>query len=204
MPPFACQFRIYNGKDMNFILIVGPPAVGKMTVGQAIQEKLGYRLFHNHHSIELALQFFDYGDPEFGAINEGIRQLVFETVASSERLPGFIFTLVWGFDLQEDWDYVAALKERFTARGWRFFIVELFAPLDVRLDRNRTPNRLQHKPSKRDVERSERSLHELGKHQLNTDGKALTGPNYLRLDNADLSPEVCAQRIIEAFDLLRD
>jgi ATP-dependent Lon protease len=43
------------------LLIVGPPAVGKMSVGQAITERTGLRLFHNHISIELALRYFDYG-----------------------------------------------------------------------------------------------------------------------------------------------
>jgi ATP-dependent Lon protease len=38
------------------LFVVGPPAVGKMSVGQAIAERTGLRLFHNHISIELALR----------------------------------------------------------------------------------------------------------------------------------------------------
>ncbi|MEL7221843.1 MAG: hypothetical protein AAGJ93_11020 [Bacteroidota bacterium] len=53
---------------MNFLLLTGPPAVGKMTVGQAISKQLGYPLFHNHHSIELTLELFSWGTPEFRAI----------------------------------------------------------------------------------------------------------------------------------------
>jgi shikimate kinase len=33
---------------MNFIVIFGPPAVGKMTVGQELARLTGYKLFHNH------------------------------------------------------------------------------------------------------------------------------------------------------------
>lgn len=36
------------------LLVVGPPAVGKMSVGQAITERTGLRLFHNI-AIEFAL-----------------------------------------------------------------------------------------------------------------------------------------------------
>jgi hypothetical protein len=47
------------------LFVVGPPAVGKMSVGQAVTERAGLRLFHNHISIELALRYFDYGTPAF-------------------------------------------------------------------------------------------------------------------------------------------
>jgi broad-specificity NMP kinase len=57
---------------MNFILIAGPPAVGKMTVGQCLASKLDYKLFHNHQSIDHTLQYFDWGTPEFKELNEGL------------------------------------------------------------------------------------------------------------------------------------
>ena len=44
---------------MNFIIIYGPAAVGKMTVGKELSKLTGYKLFHNHMSIEFVLQFFD-------------------------------------------------------------------------------------------------------------------------------------------------
>lgn len=51
------------------LFLVGPSAVGKMSVGQAITERTGLRLFHNHISIELALRYFDVlarcGTPRF-------------------------------------------------------------------------------------------------------------------------------------------
>ncbi|GAA0433130.1 hypothetical protein Aca07nite_02490 [Actinoplanes capillaceus] len=34
------------------LFIVGPPAVGKMTVGERIAARTGLRLFHNHLAIE--------------------------------------------------------------------------------------------------------------------------------------------------------
>jgi ATP-dependent Lon protease len=41
------------------LFVVGPPAVGKMSVGQTIADRTGLRLFHNHIAIELALRYFD-------------------------------------------------------------------------------------------------------------------------------------------------
>ena len=86
---------------MNLVFLLGSPAVGKMTVGQALAKQLAYKLLHNHHSIELALSFFGHGSPEFKAINEGVRNLIFETCAKSKNLDGLIFTLVMAYNLQE-------------------------------------------------------------------------------------------------------
>lgn len=185
---------------MNFFLILGPSAVGKMTVGQALAKRLDYKLFHNHHSIDFALQFFDHGEKEFRNINEGIRQLVFKNVAQSQSLKGFIFTLVMAFDLQEDIDYMVNLKKIFSENGWNCFTVELYAQQSIRIERNDSPNRLKHKVSKRDVQRSLDFLKQADeKYQLNTNPANLTADNYLWIDNSNLSPEEVVNKIIEKF-----
>lgn len=187
---------------MNFILITGPPAVGKMTVGQQLAEKLDYQLFHNHLSIELALSLFPYGSEEFNTINQGIRDLVFKTVAASENLKGLIFTLVWAFDDEEDWEYVRDIKKHFASYNWNFYFVELYAPLDIRLDRNQTPNRLTQKASKRDVESSARGIREMeAAFQMNTDGSGIGESHYIWIDNAGLSAKAVADRVIDNFGL---
>ncbi len=38
---------------MNLIMIFGPQAVGKMTVGQELEKITGLKLFHNHMTIDL-------------------------------------------------------------------------------------------------------------------------------------------------------
>ncbi len=68
-----------------FILIFGPPAVGKMTVGFALAKRTGLKLFHNHMTIELVLNFFGWGDPHFRLSGE-FRRRIFEEVASSDLL----------------------------------------------------------------------------------------------------------------------
>lgn len=187
---------------MNLFFIIGPPAVGKMTVGRALAQRLDYRLFHNHHSIELALELFDYGDPEFKAINEGIRQLVFDTCAKSKQLKGFIFTIVWAFNEQEDWDYMKAIQGKFETNGWKTHFVELLAPLEVRLQRNSQPDRLEHKPSKRNLEHSSSSMVRFeDRYQMNSKPGQLQETNYLRIDNTDKSPEAVVDALVEAFRL---
>ena len=77
---------------MKFIVIFGPPAVGKMTVGYELAKLTGFRLFHNHMTIELVLNFFDYEQPQFHTLVAEFRKRIFEEVAASD-LTGLIFIL---------------------------------------------------------------------------------------------------------------
>jgi shikimate kinase len=72
---------------MDLLFVVGPPAVGKMTVGKEIADRTGLRLFHNHMMIEPVLHFFDYEDPAFGRLVEEFRIRIFEEVAASDLSP---------------------------------------------------------------------------------------------------------------------
>jgi shikimate kinase len=45
---------------MKLIVIFGPQAVGKMTVGHELEKITNLKLFHNHMPIELISPFFDY------------------------------------------------------------------------------------------------------------------------------------------------
>jgi len=174
-----------------------------MSVGQAIAERTGLRLFHNHISIEVALRYFDYGTPAFSRLNDAIRRRVIEEVAASD-LPGLVFTFVWAFDLPEDEAFVEDYARPFRERGARVLFVELEASLDERLRRNECVSRLAEKPSKRDVEASRRGLLEIdAQYQLNSGGKFDDRPDYLRIDNTLLAPGEVAERVIEHFGLPR-
>ena len=185
------------------LYIVGPPAVGKMSVGQAIAERTGLRLFHNHISIELALRYFEYGTPAFRRISDEVRRRVIEEVAASD-LPGLVFTFVWAFNVPEDQASVDEYALPFRARGGRVLFVELEATQAERLKRNAGVSRLAEKPSKRDLEASRRRLLEAdARYQLNSGGKFDARPDYLRLNNTLLTPGEAAERVIEHFGLPR-
>lgn len=180
---------------MKLVLIIGSGAVGKMTVGQALMRKTKLRLFHNHMTIEPVLEIF--GGYNGVAINR-LRQVVFEEFVKTD-LEGLIFTYMWDFSRQSEWDYVMNLSKLFEDNGAETYCVELIAPREIRLERNKTENRLKNKPSKRDLEFS-------ASHILNEDAYRLVSyegevpfENYLRIDNSDLSPDAAADMIIERF-----
>jgi hypothetical protein len=183
------------------VFLLGPPAVGKMTVGHALARRTGFRLFHNHHTIELVLEFFPYGTPPFNRLVGEFRRRIFEEVAASD-LPGLIFTYVWAFDQASDTASVEGIAATFAARGSRVLYVELQATQEERLRRNETEFRLAHKASKRDLAASRQRLLEAdAAYELSSGDRFAGRDDYLRIDNTLLSPEEVAERIIAHFGL---
>ena len=189
--------------DRTLVVIFGPPAVGKMTVGHELAARTGLRLFHNHQTIELVLGFFPFGSPPFRRLVQEFRRRIFEEVAASP-LPGLIFTYVWAFDLASEEDAVAALVAPFAERNARIVYVELAATQEERLRRNETEFRLAQKPSKRDVAASrQRLLENDAEHQLSSGGRFDGRADYLRIDNTALTAVEAAERIVGHFGLPR-
>jgi len=156
------------------------------------------RLFHNHMSIELVLEVFGRYDRR--AI-EDVREAVFKAFAKSD-CDGMIFTYMWAFNYQEDWDYIEHVKQIFAPYGTQFYYVELTAPQQVRLERNATENRLQHKPSKRDIEVSNaRLVRDDQRYRCESLPGEIPFENYMKIDNTNLAPEMAAQMIRERFSL---
>ncbi|PGM52678.1 AAA family ATPase [Bacillus sp. AFS053548] len=186
---------------MKFVLVFGPQAVGKMTVGQELEKITDLKLFHNHMTIDLVSKFFDYGTKEGSRLVNLFRNEIFEEVSKS-NLYGIIFTYVWALDHKSDWEYVENVCTIFESKGATTYFVELEAELDERLARNKTPHRLEHKPTKRDIEWSENNLMKtMEKFRLNSIEGEIQKENYLKINNTNMSAEEVAILIKEGFAL---
>lgn len=185
----------------NFVLIIGPQAVGKMTVGQELAKLTGYKLFYNHMTIEMVRLIFDYDKKAYQKMNQLIRYEVFKEFAKSNE-KGIIFTGC--FDFGNDFEKEKAETDKWMSLFEESYVIELETSLEERLKRNKTANRLEHKASKRDLEWSENDLlKSMEKHKLNSDlgeGEKIF-KNYLKIVNTDISAENVARMIKEKFDL---
>lgn len=186
---------------MKLVIIFGPHAVGKMTVGQALCRITDLELFHNHMTIEPVCGLFKNHPAERSRLTDLFRREIFEAYVKTDE-PGMVFTYMWAFDQQADWDYVAQVEELFLSHGAQVYFVELEADYDLRIERNKTENRLNNKPSKRDIAWSEGMFRRLEeKYRLNSLPGELIRPHYLRIDNTNLSPEEAAEMIKYHFSL---
>lgn len=179
---------------MKLVLIVGAGAVGKMTVGQELMKITDLKLFHNHMMIEPVIDIFGYfkGDTILK-----LREIIFDDFVKSDCY-GMIHTFMWAFDMKSDWEYAENLAKKFD----EVYCVELIASQEVRLERNKTENRLINKASKRDIEASNnRIINNEDIYRLISNEGEIPFKNYLRINNENLEAKDVAKKIKETFNL---
>ena len=183
----------------DLIVIIGPQAVGKMTIGEKLKEKIGYTLMTNHDSIEIAIKIFSSNKDAKLKLKSKIREDVFNICL--ENNISIIFTFVVDFNTNDDILYLNELKNKFEKTGGHFYLIELEADLQTRLDRNKTPHRLECKPSKKNIEWSEKELIEsMNIYRMNSIKDEIKFENYIKINNTNLSPNAVCDIIINKFN----
>lgn len=193
---------------MELILIVGPQAVGKMTAGHKLEQKIEARLLFNHETIDLFAKFLGYTADTF-RLSEKVRRDLFEAFvnnAETNQTDGIIFTVVVGFDSKGDWDVLEGWINQFQSGGGTVYLIELEADLKERLERNTSDYRLKMKPSKRDTVFSKNELlQSMDKHRLNSNEgevqQKLPEVKYLKLNNSNLTADETADTIVQWLKL---
>ena len=184
-----------------FIQIIGPQAVGKMTVGQELAKITGYKLLYNHRTIEMVRLIFDYDKEVYRKMNSIIRYDIFKEFSKSNE-KGIIFTGC--FDFGDNFKKEKEETDKWMSLFEESYTVELETTLEERLRRNKTSNRLEYKASKRDLEWSEKDLlKSIEKHRLNSkpgEGEKIF-KNYLKIDNTNITAVDTAKMIKQKFYL---
>jgi hypothetical protein len=69
--------------QMKLIFLHGAPAVGKLTIAQELATLTGFRLFHNHLTVDLVSSLFPFGSEPFVILREQIWLAAFAEAARS-------------------------------------------------------------------------------------------------------------------------
>ena len=85
---------------MKLIIIHGPPAAGKLTVGTELSRTTGYKLFHNHLSIDFVKPVFEFGSPRFWHLVGRLRADVIAEAARQDI--SLIHTFCYEFGADDD------------------------------------------------------------------------------------------------------
>ncbi|MES2693606.1 MAG: shikimate kinase [Verrucomicrobiota bacterium] len=109
---------------MKLLFLHGPPAVGKLTIAREVAARTGWRLFHNHLTVDLALSLYDFGTPGFIALREEVWLAGFRR-ALADGLPGVIFTFNPENSVPQR--FIDELFAEIPARGGQLISVELTA-----------------------------------------------------------------------------
>ena len=125
---------------MKLIVFYGPPAAGKYTIARAVAERTGYKLFHNHLTVDLLKSIFTFGTPEFFRLGQKICLDIFEQ-AAKENIPGVVFTFV--YEKNTDDDFVRRLLERVEPHGGEIIFIQIYCEQEELLKRVKEDSRKQ-------------------------------------------------------------
>ena len=176
------------------IFIIGAPASGKMTIGQELSRLTDATLFYNHKAIDFALEIYQDFTEEMWEFVRGITFSFLETSARNHR--SMILTDVIDFSNDYQLIYLKQIQDLLDNFHQEILFVELETSLEERLRRNRTENRLKHKPLKRHIEISEREILETTETlQLNSQNQPNELHHYLKINNTNLSAAEVAKQI---------
>lgn len=189
---------------MEFIIIAGPQAVGKMTVGLELEKLIDAKLLFNHQTIDLFTNFLNY-TPKTFELSEMVRNQLFKAFVENEETnatSGLILSVVVAYDSEKDWEIVNGWVSTFREADADIYYIELEADLDERIKRNVHESRLAVKPSKRNIDFSKHELLTSNKrHRLNSEEnevlERLPEINYLRINNTNLDAEDVALQIFD-------
>jgi shikimate kinase len=108
---------------MRLVFIYGPPASGKLTVATELAKLTGFKLFHNHVSIQFVQSIFEFGTKNFWRLTGKYRLEMIEE-ATKEGIDT-IFTFVYSRD-EEDDQFVKQIIQRVETHGGRVCFVRLY------------------------------------------------------------------------------
>lgn len=128
------------------VYLYGPPACGKLTVAGRLAELSGYRLFHNHLTVNAVRSVFDFGTEPFNQLVRKLRLDILRTAASAGI--DVIFTNNSAWQVPDGRAQFAAFAEsvkRATEEcGGSVLFVRLTAPLEILEERVAGESRRAH------------------------------------------------------------
>lgn len=177
---------------MNLVFIHGLPGVGKLTVARRLAALTGYKLFHNHLTVDLVASVFEFGSRPFRELREEIWLKVFDR-AQGEHVTGLVFT--FAFERTVGAEFVPRVVRSVEGGGGRVLFVNLRCEPEELRRRIGDASRAAY-----DKLRSVELFDELRASEAIFTREQI-GADDLLLDNTHLSPEEAARRIIEHFEL---
>jgi chloramphenicol 3-O-phosphotransferase len=118
-------------KEARLVFIYGPPAVGKLTVATELAKLTGFKLYHNHVSVEFVKSVFHFGTPTFWRLVDKFRREILEEAAKGGI--DTIFTFVYGKGVDDE--FVKDIVRRVESHDGKVCFVRLHCDRKVLLQR---------------------------------------------------------------------
>ena len=171
---------------MLLLFLYGSPAAGKLTIARELAAITGFRVFHNHVTVDALLSVFEFGSPPFIELRERI-WLDVMTEAANTGMPGLIFTFAPERTVRTN--FVSKLMARLRSAGVTMHFTKLHCP-DAEIERrlDDPSRRHSHKLRSVDLFRSLRDAGAFEYPQL---------PADLTIDTSEYEPRESARLIVD-------
>lgn len=128
------------------VYLYGPPAAGKLTIAEKLAAITGFRLFHNHLTVNALVPVFDFGTPAFADVLHRIRLDVFESAARAGIDVIFTNNSAWrGQDARQRFTtFAEETQRRVEAGGGTVRFVHITAPVEELERRLANDSRREH------------------------------------------------------------
>lgn len=177
---------------MKLVYIYGPPAVGKLTVAEELEKEIGFKIFHNHKTFDIAHELFEDIDSDFWSLLRRIRLDIIEE--AGKRDVDLIYTNAY-VNHEDDNEFVKRVVDSLEEVGGKVCFVKLSCKREELLKRVNSKDR-QGTYKITDKEQLKENLDE-------NDYTEIPFVEGLNIDVTDLPPEKAVEKIIEHFDLDR-
>ncbi|MBX3480957.1 MAG: AAA family ATPase [Caulobacter sp.] len=179
---------------MKLIFLYGPAACGKLTVARELAARTGWKLFHNHLTIDLLTSVFEFGHPGFVRLRETIWLGMFEEAARA-GVSHLIFTYAPERTVTEA--FLPAVERVMAEAGGEVVYIHLDCPRETVEARITDPSR-----------RAFGKIADLNLYRSLKASGALDGPTpsspALTIDTAASSPAQSAETILRALGWSED
>ncbi|AHF93761.1 shikimate kinase I [Opitutaceae bacterium TAV5] len=175
---------------MKLVFLHGPAAAGKLTIGRALQDLTGFRLFHNHLVVDTLLSVFQFGSESFIRLREEMWLSVFSEAA--KQGVSLIFTFAPETTVRPE--FIGRTIDTIKAAGGEVHFVELTCPIDELERRIENPSRAQFMKL--------RSVETFRKIRQNKPGQFPPLPSSgLSIDTSTMQPNESARQICGHLNL---
>lgn len=120
------------------IFLLGPPAVGKLTVAKFLSRQTRYPVFDNTKTVDIAVLLYSYGTQRFRDFRDELRLRFYEETVKTD-IKGLISTYCYRHP--QNWSYLTRIEQFLKKYNWSTVYFLLLADISTLMKRVQFPGR---------------------------------------------------------------